>query len=500
MSNLAKTIWFGYYQKGNEQQSLPWLQLLIWTVFIASLFTLRLYLPFSETTAGMIHSRIVDSLLAGQDWGRQALAGSLKFPPLPALALFLSRSIASLLPVTGLTLMVTIAQIWSLCFFLRIPQRGTARLAAGLVVILATVLNNQARQVIFSADPAWINIVPLACITYHTFAWRNTDSLRELVIIGSASAVTVFAGPVCFLAGLLYCLGISIRVSCLKHHRHPHYVQGAHLLLWAPLLYAIALLFLGNWLILNDPLFFLRPLLASLAAANWRDLLVTAGQGVLKMPFLTLAAVLTTFISMRKRLLPPASILLIVILSVMLTQQLLFHIKFYSPAAATLVIALSISTFTLPFTKEIFTSGKIKLLISLVIIASALSAGTIRQERDPLPRLPLAMPNAPSPDMVAEAVDRITPESRIFVHGVRAAAIYPDLEEERFIRRLDFKEEHLLWSSKRERHLYFLLPPANGYFYPQSRSDTRTDIYFHGRDWLFLEKVWPGGWQLWRIL
>lgn len=499
MTNLAKTLWFGYYQKGNEQQDIPWLRALAWTAFLAALFILRLHLPFTQHEAGTMHLRIIESLLAGQDWGRQALVGSIEFPPLPTLSLFLTRAISSVIPLSGLQLLVTVAEIWSLYFLIRIPQTLTGRVTIAAIVATLVFFNDFIRATILAADPAWISIVPLACITYYIFEWCRHDSLRGLVIIGSTTAVTAFAGPLCFIAGLLVCLGVSIRVSLLKHRQHPHYIQGAHLLLWAPLCYAVVLVFLGNWLILNDPVFFLRAPFAAFSAGLQDSILPLISEVPVQTPLVVISACLVLIVSFKKRIAAPVIIIAVTLLTVLISHFLFINTNIYSPAASALIIALSLSALITPFAHADFCAERKRKIFALVIVVATITAGIVQKTPNDLPQVSLALPNAPSQEQVLKAVDRHTPESRIFIHGIKAAAAYPDLEERRFIRRLDFKEEHLRWYAEQEEYLYFLLPPANGVFYPRA-NDVRTDVYYRGREWLFLEKVWPGGWQLWRIL
>ncbi len=50
-----------------------------------------------------------------------------------------------------------------------------------------------------------------------------------------------------------------------------------------------------------------------------------------------------------------------------------------------------------------------------------------------------------------------------------------------------------------EEQLHLLIPPDNGRYYPRNHP-IFSEIHRYGRDWLFLEELWPSGWQLWRCI
>ena len=104
--------------------------------------------------------------------------------------------------------------------------------------------------------------------------------------------------------------------------------------------------------------------------------------------------------------------------------------------------------------------------------------------------------DAPSREELIEFIDKYWPDSRILVCGSRLPALYQDPGEKRFVAKLFFSEEDFIRQAQEEQ-LHILIPPPDGRFFPTHRS-TLADIHKNGRDWLFLEKVFPNNWQLWR--
>jgi hypothetical protein len=110
--------------------------------------------------------------------------------------------------------------------------------------------------------------------------------------------------------------------------------------------------------------------------------------------------------------------------------------------------------------------------------------------------LPAEAADAPQAQELLDFIDQYWPDSRIILVGSRLPAIYPDPEAKRFVSKIDFNERDFL-AQAAEEQLHILVPPPDGRFYPPQNS-ILADIHKNGRDWLFLEKVFPNDWQLWR--
>jgi hypothetical protein len=108
------------------------------------------------------------------------------------------------------------------------------------------------------------------------------------------------------------------------------------------------------------------------------------------------------------------------------------------------------------------------------------------------------MTPAPAREQIVGWIDRFWPQSRVLIYGVQGPAVYPDPAEKRFLGRVDFCEP-LFLGQARDEQIHLLVPPCDGRFYPLS-GVAMADIHRNGRPWLLLERVWPGGWQLWRCV
>ncbi|MDX9979853.1 MAG: hypothetical protein RBU25_07365, partial [Lentisphaeria bacterium] len=88
----------------------------LWLLVFAGLVLGRLALPFLASDTMRVHAAVVDSLMTGHNWGRQALVGALDYPILPTLALLLARVAAAPLRRDSGRLLSAVCQAWSIRF------------------------------------------------------------------------------------------------------------------------------------------------------------------------------------------------------------------------------------------------------------------------------------------------------------------------------------------------------------------------------------------------
>ncbi len=462
---------------------------LVWGGILLVLAAVRLALPFYDTDAQFVHGRIVEALAAGRVWGRQAMVGSLEFPPLPTLGMMFARPLGLACGLPAGSVLVVIAQVWAAYYVLRIPQtaRGRAVTVASLLVL---VVCPQARRLLLSADPNWIAAVPAACALSHLVRWQQAPALRDLVLLAVCNGFLVLCGP----AGMLLALALGVVVHAqagrLAGPGGLADTRGVRPLLWAPPVYAVVLILLGNWLVMNDFLFpWRRPFDALLslgarlprAAVLWIPLgglaMAVVGRARLReaaangvaLGLVGLAACGRMWEAMRV-LLPGGGILLVVVgLCGLLGPG--FH---------------AFERLTRPWQRQ---------AVPLLLAATVFAAFAFAPPPPPPARLLSAPPTAAA---VTAMADRYWANARIMVCGLRAPAVYFDPRERRFLTRVDFSEKTLAWQARREQ-LYLLVPPNDGTDYAL-RHGPLADIHQRGRSWLLLEATWPPGWQLWRCI
>ncbi len=502
MSTLGSKIWYGTFPDHAEQARPHLLPGLIWTAVLLAAAGLRLLLPFHAAETQQVHDSIVTSLANGQVWGRQALVGSMEFPPLPTLALMLARTIGHWLGLPGGRLLVTTAQVWTLFYLVRLPGKLQPRLLTALMAF-PLLLTPAARTAILTLDPNWITAVPAACALYHIVRWEQYHSLRDVVLLAVNCGILGFAGP----AGIILALILLIVCSAsLKHmsqwHGHASH-QGVRLLLWTPFGYCIGLMLLANWLIMRDLFFALRHPVQAMLSLQSPAFLSDGAAALTPLPVLMAGGLVAAGIYCHRRI-HIAAMSLIAGLAAMAYTRFLFAAMHVSlPAGELLPFLLAVFALLYPFLTLgnrrqsgyhgwTFAAGSIT--TTLTVMAALLTSWSHARPAEQ----PAADPPAPPPAQVTASVDRLWPEARIMVYGIRLPALYPDAYETRFVARADFTESTLLRKA-REEQLYILLPPSSGFFYARGHNKL-AEIHRQGSPWLLLERTWPGGWQLWRCV
>ncbi len=468
---------------------------LLWGLLFVSLMAVRMNLPFQDSDLMAAHGAIADSLSSGQNWGRQALMGAFDFPPLPTLALLLARHVPLLPRKLAPFFLVAFAQAWVFSYILRLARRKRDRLRIGAFTGILAALP-AFRAAVFVLDPNWITAVPAAAALFHVVRWSRTRELRDALLAAVCSGMLAFGGPAGIATGLalLLALRLSLDVALQVPRRDR---KGAALLIWAPFVYAVVLLFVGNWLILDDPVFFLRRLATTFAAAGAG----TAVPFLRNIPLPAMVAILGNALVLglarRPRRLRPEFALLNTLVILTLCRTGLEPVRFLAPGVEGLFLAITAMSLSLQLVPPPpHRPGLPRRLVPWAVSALALLAGL---GRPPRPQAAADFRRtAPYARLLTFFIDRYWQNSRVLVYGVRAPTCYPDIREKRFLPRLDFRESVVLEQAVQEQ-LYLLVPPADGIFYPLGTGGF-ADLHRNGRPWLLLERTWPPGWQLWRCV
>ena len=221
------------------------------------LFAVVIYrLPHSGTEAMAVHKAIVDALVAGNNWGRQALVGSMDYPVLPSLFLLAAELLAKILRLDGERLLQAIAQTWSVGYLFRITLRRRGWLAAPLAIALAVILP-QLRNSFLLLDPNWVTAVPLAAAFFHLMLWHEERGLRDLIMIGVHCGMLSLCGfgPALIGVGMLIVVYLEIRQINASQETAARKSAGLRSLLWAPFAYGAFLWLLWNWLVMDNMFF-----------------------------------------------------------------------------------------------------------------------------------------------------------------------------------------------------------------------------------------------------
>jgi hypothetical protein len=474
-----------------------WLKPALWGLLLGALVALRLLLPFRASDTQMVHDAIVDSLLAGHNWGRQALVGALEYPLLPTLGLLALRVVCG--PGAAAMVLVALSQGLAACYLLRLRGELPRRAVFGVLLVLLVFFLPDVRAAVTALDPNWLAAVPFCAAVLHLVRWFRAAVLRDAVLCAVNAGLLAFCGLGGILAGLALTAILARDVRPTAANRR----TGLSALVWAPLLYCLALWFLWSWLILGDLLFCLKHLWGALAAVAAGGFLKAAALGFWSTPAVLWAGMLFAASGLTRGQRRIARGTLVLGAVVAAARVICLAAGVLPGAAGLLAVTAGVVALALlpgPATVETVGDRRSRRLSLMAAAAGtvALVAGvTVMPHADPAAEAQFAT-GAPSPTEITRIIDRDWPQSRTAVFGVRLPALYHDPAEKRFVARMDYHEALFVEQARREV-MHLLLPPPDGRFYPRSRN-AFSRIYGGGSRVLLLEKQWASGWQLWRCV
>jgi MFS family permease len=469
-----------------------------WLLAFAALVLARLALPFLASDTMRVHAAVVDSLITGHNWGRQALVGTLEYPVLPTLALLLARVIAAPLRMDAGLLLTAACQAWAILYAMRLATTARQRLAVGVGLFFA-LASGDVLDAFATADPNWV-IAPLfGAVVYHLTLWHRSQDLRDAVLAAANAGVLALAGPVGIVLGLALLAGMGQFLD--RSATGPAEDRdGLKWLIWTPFCYGILLLFLWNWLIMDSPLFFLGHLFQTMHGKSTGGVIEYAFRALgSELGWFPLAAMLAASLCLHpghpRRV--SASALTVGLLAVVAMRSLGTSLSLYPAGAGILLASGSLGLISLALAGMDWQGHRSRVALGLVVLLAAIVISRIYPAH-PLTDEARFADEAPPRAEIEGYIDQYWPDSRVAVYGLRPAAIYHDPYERRFVARIDFHEGVFL-DQARDEIVHLLLPPDNGLYYPQGM-EPFSRISTEGKPWLLLEKTWPSGWQLWRCV
>lgn len=208
-------------------------------------------------------SKVAQDLLKGQSRGRQGLVGSMSLPPLPTVL----AGILSVLPwvepaplfwsliaaISALILILYANRLWhaeGVSPWLRYPA------LCGLLIFPPVAMS------IDSGQTTMLFVLLVVCGWGFLLNWLRQFELRHLayaaLLLGLSVGVRYQAIFLLLVAGLL------VFCAVLLEHRSPSLLEGSAVTFFTPGVYVIILWIGANWLILGNPVFFLRGLAHSI--------------------------------------------------------------------------------------------------------------------------------------------------------------------------------------------------------------------------------------------
>lgn len=237
----------------------------------------------------IVRAGVGQDLLDGLGRGRQGLVGSLYYAPLPTL---LALPLFGLPPAAEwgfvvVSIMAGAATVLLLAIWLRHCRlNGWIRFGIAFAVFASPLM---LRQMLSGRSEPLFAFFALAVACFFMHWWR-TDQLRSLgylaVALGLALATRYQA--------LLLALPVTffVLVHLIERRHSESYAEATLIVFLTPALYVAGLWAMANWLIMGDPLFFLRGLwnttgreqhLLKLASdgLDWRPVLLVIGIALL---------------------------------------------------------------------------------------------------------------------------------------------------------------------------------------------------------------------------
>lgn len=470
-----------------------------WLACIVILTIARYHLGGYPGMQLSIHQSIVDSILAGNDWGRQALVGNLDNPFLPTVALLAANVVCRITGGNPGLLLCAVSQAVVMTLFLRLAVMRRQWILAPLFLVLS-VLIPFLRNLLLSLDPNWSSAVPAAAAIFYLVRWEELDTLRDLLLVAVCIGLFAFAGPGAIIIG--FCtIPLLAEQYRLKKQGSWQEHRGIRTILWAPLLYCIAIWLLWNSLIFNDVFFGLRDAAHRMSVKILQP--KTSFDCVVFLPMIITLAILSLKGDRRQT----AKCLLPACIVIPLVSYISARYGIGPAALGPLAYILVLSTVTLCFISSApsrnvrfawyaATTCTVVIACFFGTVASKYEISEDPDKKQEETFKPGEIADAPNAQEIIDFIDQYWPNSRVILVGSRLPALYPDPEAKRFVSKLNFSEQDFLAQAENEQ-MHLLIPPPDGRFYPIQNS-VLSDIYKNGRDWLFLEKVFPNDWQLWR--
>jgi len=507
MTNLtsSESIWFGDLQlvpepSPTEKQHTT----KTWFLIFMAFFIIRLILPGKTSDSMIIHQQIAEALLAGQNWGRQALVSSLNYPPLITLVLLPCKYLSIIIPRSASHLVTAISQAWALCYFLRITNNFKKRYISLTILIITLFIPSIGKNLLL-ISPTWIVIVPLFSILYHIIRWYQHQSLRDTIACAINAGLLIFCGVSSSLFAFLFLTIISIKLYQNKQI-DSETRGGINLLIWAPFIYCAILWLLWNWLIMNNIFFLFQEPIQQFKNNNIQTIIATSKNNLLCLPLILTIPAVVLAICLGKLRHIPITILLPFTITIFL-QTILPTIGIQTDVSYILLFSLVPITILLPHLLLPWEPCKITLISCIMATILIITISNIIPQKSNKNET-LSQLNVPSTQEIIQCIDQTDSNnkltwkgSRIVIPGIKAAVLFPDPQEKRFIHVIDFQSKQFFQqrSKKSGEVLHLLIPPNNGKFYSLNSGELY-DIHENSHPLLNLEKQWKSGWQLWRCV
>jgi len=216
-------------------------------------------------TEAIVRTGVASDLLAGEARGRQGLVGSLYWTPIPTiLALPVVPFIGG-----GFGMCIISAAMAGLCAaFINsyLARKGTTKTVRRVVIALFAVQPFVIRSVVSGGSELLFALLTFVAFAYF-LDWLDTGSLHSLAYFSIVLGLDILTRFQTILIAVVMFVVLFFVLYGERRGRRS-YLEGMLIAFLAPPLYAVAVWFAANWLIMGEWTFFLRGLVHSEGLAN----------------------------------------------------------------------------------------------------------------------------------------------------------------------------------------------------------------------------------------
>jgi hypothetical protein len=234
---------------------------LFFLVVLTGLLAMIFWYRFPASQEAYVRCGIATDLLSGAEEGRQGLIGSLVWAPLPTMLCLPFVKVPGL-GRTGLAFAVVNAIIsaWTLALLNVWWTRFGIRRRVRFPLLFVYQISPPVLGAVLVGTSTTLMLFLLVAGAYFLVHWLETTDLRSLAYLGAFSGLAVITRYEMSLVVLAVLVAIVLRV---RHERTRYFRSATVLTYLIPTIYTGSLWLLANWLIMANPVFFLRGLWVS---------------------------------------------------------------------------------------------------------------------------------------------------------------------------------------------------------------------------------------------
>ncbi|MDD2598863.1 MAG: hypothetical protein PHO37_06525 [Kiritimatiellae bacterium] len=436
---------------------------------------------------------ICKELVQGTTQGRQALAGSCWFGPLSTLFYLPLAWMFSLRIAGGVAFFLSFFLVlWSVREALKSSAHAFTHILAAQVGISVLALT------VIPAELLNVNTVLPAAFFAIAFGslldWSAQMRLRDVVMTGIGVAMISISGFHFFALGVWLALALPLIWFWHRPGEPLGRTSSAALIGWLPVIYICGTWIMLNWLIMGDPVFFLRSLITYGRESGFPLLAVVLAPGTLLLGYLTLGALF--FRGQEDRVATAWGNRLFALLIVVAAAGYIYGLSYVGLAWGASELLLSLLLIVMIFCGRFFNSRVLVVAGSAAFVALAIWLGSAFTPYSA--NLPSADERHTLRGEVENYVRARTKYGRVFVPGYTGLSLLQDYEGDLLVPNLHFRV-NILRQEYFGQDLYVLVAKPEGVTAMEDIFSAYPGIYQYGCERLLFAGAF-GEWHLFQFV